>query len=473
MEIEIINKWIGKVCKYKNGIWIISSDDFNNFTDKLNENDKNLVIKIIENNGIKLQQSLIKKEDRPSKVNEFDYGEVTSNDMNNIDQPEYAEIIFDEQNNRVYSDFRDLENYLIKEFIPNNIAKKKRANLNKEYEFDSEGYYLSIQLNKIVALRLSEEEFRYTINFLNENGIHVGGILSDLQPEFTNYDFVRTYKDSRSPDVLPIPLSAEEQKELLIKYNEFEDRECKETIEIRNKLINSNLRLVRFIASRYAGYTKLSVHELESYGYEGLIYAINHFDIKRDNKFITYAYSCIRGYILSGIPEIQGFRKSHAYETFINIKKAVELALSDDYGRNIRIEEYPEFVDEILEFLRENKLMNDGNIDEINCVYSLSLDEILECNSDLGIPDPSCASVEELVEGNALKDEITFVLSTLTDRENSILRLLYGLDIDKPLSHRQIAERHGICSSRVEQIVAKAIRKLRHPSRSNRLIHFL
>ena len=214
MEIEKINEWIGKVCKYKKGIWSISSNDFNNFTDKLNENDKNLVIKIIENNNIKLQQSLIKKEDRPSKVKEFDYGEVTSNDMNNIDEPEYAEIIFDEQNNRVYSDFRDLENYLIKEFIPNNIAKKKRANLNKEYEFDSEGYYLSIQLNKIVALRLSEEEFRYTINFLNENGIHVGGILSDLQPEFTNYDFVRTYKDSRSPDVLPIPLLPVNKKEI-------------------------------------------------------------------------------------------------------------------------------------------------------------------------------------------------------------------------------------------------------------------
>lgn len=309
--------------------------------------------------------------------------------------------------------------------------------------------------------------------FLNDNNIYESGALSGLELDFEGYDFARAYKDS---NYLPEVFDCEEQYDLFLAYNKYDDKTCHGAKKIRNRIIEMNMKLVSFMASRYSYYMRLDKHELECYGYEGLIKAVENFDVNLGFKFSKYAYLCIRFSILRGIPEMKGFRRGNFFSKFMNIKKTVEMTLSEQYDREINIEESPEFLDEVIEFMIDNRLINKSNLTEVLLVYSSSLDEMLESDNELDvselISDNFEDSVDEKIHIEELKETLSRVLDTLGDREKNVIIKLYGLDGKEPLTQSEVAKLFGLSRGAVSVYHNSALKRLRFPTRASKLRKF-
>ena len=327
--------------------------------------------------------------------------------------------------------------------------------------------------NSLKGLELDADSLDELYNLFNENDIAVvsedeedsGGnieklLLEDnvLAKDLTINDPVRMYLKEIGQIKL---LTTEEELELA-------DRIAAGDEQAKITLAEANLRLVVSIAKRYVGRGMLFLDLIQE-GNIGLMKAVEKFDVTKGYKFSTYATWWIRQAITRAIADqARTIRVPvHMVET-INKLARIQRQLTLELNREPIEEELA-------------KKMN-MSVEKIRDIYKISQEPVSletpigeEDDSHLGdfIKDERNMSPEEYATNEMLKDEIAEVLLTLTEREEKVIRLRFGLEDGKSRTLEEVGQMFGVTRERIRQIEAKALRKLRHPSRSRKLKDYL
>ena len=256
-------------------------------------------------------------------------------------------------------------------------------------------------------------------------------------------------------------LTAEEEIELAIKIADDDPN-------AKKRLAEANLRLVVSIAKRYVG-RGMQFLDLIQEGNLGLIKAVDKFDYTKGFKFSTYATWWIRQAITRAIADQARTIRIpvHMVETINKVKKANSQLLHQN-GREATPEEIGEFLDMPVDKVREILRVAQEPV-------SLETPIGEEEDSHLGdfIPDDDALAPADTASMSLLKEQLSEVLKTLTPREEKVLSLRFGLEDGNPKTLEEVGKEFNVTRERIRQIEAKALRKLRHPSRSKKLKDFL
>lgn len=346
-----------------------------------------------------------------------------------------------------------LENQEILGFFRDEILDPDK--LDKIYEF--------LENNKVDVLRIGDDEDIDPELFIeeeldDEEEIDVENI--DLSvPEGVNIeDPVRMYLK----EIGKVPLLSTEEEIDLAKRMSLGDENA------RKKLAEANLRLVVSIAKRYVG-RGMQFLDLIQEGNLGLIKAVEKFDYTKGYKFSTYATWWIRQAITRSIADQARTIRIpvHMVET-INRLIRVSRQLLQDLGREPQPEEIAEKMEIPVERVREIMKISQEPV-------SLETPIGEEEDSHLGdfIQDDHVAVPADAATFTLLHEQLMEVLDTLTEREQKVLKLRFGLEDGRPRTLEEVGKEFNVTRERIRQIEAKALRKLRHPSRSKKLKDYL
>lgn len=319
-------------------------------------------------------------------------------------------------------------------------------------------------------IELDSEQIDKIYEYLESQGIDVMGVVElegdsdkDLDLSINDGsinidDHVRMYLKEIGKVSL---LSADEETELAKRMEEGDEY-------AKKRLAEANLRLVVSIAKRYVSRGMLFLDLIQE-GNLGLIKAVEKFDYRKGYKFSTYATWWIRQAITRAIADQARTIRIpvHMVET-INKLIRVSRQLLQEYGREPTDEELAKEMQMPVDKVREIRKIAQEPV-------SLETPIGEEEDSHLGdfIPDEDIPAPAEAAAYTLLKEQLINVLDTLTEREEKVLRLRFGLDDGRARTLEEVGKEFQVTRERIRQIEAKALRKLRHPSRSKKLKDYL
>ncbi len=335
----------------------------------------------------------------------------------------------------------------------------------QDLKLDEEQYELVVQIIEkadIDVLRVQEEEVpeRELASIEGENSEEADLENIDLTiPDSVNIeDPVRMYLK----EIGKVPLlTADEEIELAKRMEEGDE-------EAKKRLSEANLRLVVSIAKRYVGRGMLFLDLIQE-GNLGLIKAVEKFDYRKGFKFSTYATWWIRQAITRAIADQARTIRIpvHMVET-INKLVRVSRQLLQELGREPTPEEIAEKMDIPVERVREIIKISQEPVSLETPIGEEEDSHLGDFIQDDNVPVPAEAAAFTL-----LKEQLDEVLGTLTEREQKVLRLRFGLKDGRARTLEEVGKEFNVTRERIRQIEAKALRKLRHPSRSRKLKDYL
>lgn len=324
-------------------------------------------------------------------------------------------------------------------------------------------------MSKVDRLMLDAEDMEVLYNKLHDAGINIEELtleekvsLDKMIGDGATDDSVKMYLK----DIGTVPLlTADEEVELAKMMTSDDPAAC---AYAKNRLSEANLRLVVSIAKRYVG-RGMQFLDLIQEGNLGLMKAVEKFDYTRGFKFSTYATWWIRQSITRAIADQARTIRIpvHMVET-INKTNRVSRQLLQELGREPTTAEIGEAMG-----LPEEKVAEILKIGQDPVSLETPIGE--EEDSHLGdfIEDSNATSPSESAESRMLREQLIQVLDTLTPRENEVLRKRYGIEDNRPKTLEEVGKEFNVTRERIRQIEAKALRKLRHPSRTKKLKDYL
>lgn len=348
-----------------------------------------------------------------------------------------------------FSDFSRLERYLDKFFIPKYVAYKRI----KGKSFD-EDRCLSIQFNKILSLKCSDEEVKYIMQYLSDRDIHVGGFVSTLEGEYDNYDYKHTYNLSPYPSCM----NWDEQKKLFDKLQIYKETNDKRKNDIMKQIAEGCLRLIPYVTYKYYLFTGIDINELNGYGCEGLMLAIDRFDPSLGYKFSTFAYPYIKNNVNNGLREIRGFGNDrNFYGNFIKCKTAIENGYSEDFGVEVTIADNPQILEDIIELMKDTCMLTPKREMKLrNKLYMLYHDSYeLRTDLEFGID-----MEEDFIEKERM-EILRKCLASLSSRERDVIFKRFGFGGENILTLEEIGKIYGVTKERIRKIQNNAISRLK------------
>ncbi len=337
------------------------------------------------------------------------------------------------------------------------------------------GMLTRLEVSKALEeFEITPEEIETVYDIIEKEGIEV---VDDLDKELEEIEVSKEELEDLS---VPEGISIDDHVKMYLKEigkvslldaaqeNALAQRMAEGDEEAKKKLVEANLRLVVSIAKRYVGRGMMFLDLIQESNL-GLIKAVDKFDYTKGFKFSTYATWWIRQAITRAIADQARTIRIpvHMVET-INKLVRVSRQLVQELGREPKPEELAAELNMSVEKVREISKISQEPV-------SLETPIGEEEDSHLGdfIPDDDAPAPSEAASFMLLKEQLVDVLKTLTPREEKVLKLRFGLDDGRQRTLEEVGKEFNVTRERIRQIEAKALRKLRHPSRSKKLKDYL